>query len=44
MHLKNCWYVAAWNHEIDDGLLARTILGEAAYSRRGFTGEPADAL
>ena len=25
--LKNCWYVAAWDHELIDGkLLARTIL------------------
>ena len=25
--LVNCWYVAAWNHELNDGrLLARTIL------------------
>ncbi|MES2937328.1 MAG: aromatic ring-hydroxylating dioxygenase subunit alpha [Pseudomonadota bacterium] len=29
MFLKNCWYVAAWDHELIDGrLLARTILEE----------------
>lgn len=29
MFLKNCWYVAAWDHELNDGkLLERTILGE----------------
>jgi vanillate O-demethylase monooxygenase subunit len=30
MFLKNCWYVAAWDHELVDGkLLARTLLEEA---------------
>ena len=28
MFLKDYWYVAAWDHEIADGLLARTLLGE----------------
>jgi phenylpropionate dioxygenase-like ring-hydroxylating dioxygenase large terminal subunit len=29
MFLKNCWYVAAWSHEIGEtNLLARRILGE----------------
>jgi len=29
MFLKNCWYVAAWDHELIDGrMLARTILEE----------------
>ena len=28
--LKNCWYVAAWDHELIDGAkLARTILEDA---------------
>ena len=28
MFLKNCWYVAAWSHEVgDDGFLARTVAG-----------------
>lgn len=26
--LKNCWYVAAWSHEVGENLLARTLLGE----------------
>jgi len=26
--LRNCWYVAAWSHEVaDEGFLARTIIG-----------------
>ena len=29
MFLENCWYVAAWDHELIDGnLLPRTLLGE----------------
>ncbi len=35
--LMNCWYVAAWGHELIDGrLLARTILGQPVvlYFRR----------
>ncbi|MGP6010944.1 aromatic ring-hydroxylating dioxygenase subunit alpha [Pseudomonas aeruginosa] len=29
MYLHNCWYVAAWNYEIEpEGLLARTIINE----------------
>ena len=28
MFVKNAWYVAAWETEIGDGPLARTILGE----------------
>lgn len=38
MHLKNCWYVAAWHHEIDDGLLARKILNEPVVLYRGEDG------
>lgn len=26
--VKNCWYVAAWSHEVADNVLARTLLGE----------------
>ena len=40
MHLRNCWYVAAWTHEIDDGLLARTILNEPVVLYRGEDGTP----
>lgn len=29
MFIRNCWYVIAWSHEIeDDGLFSRTVLGE----------------
>ena len=29
MFIRNCWYVAAWDHEIPaEGLFARTIIGE----------------
>lgn len=28
MFVKDCWYVAAWDHEVADGPLARTLLGE----------------
>ena len=29
MYLKNAWYVAGWERDLDDGLLARTICEEA---------------
>ncbi|MBV8030601.1 MAG: aromatic ring-hydroxylating dioxygenase subunit alpha [Betaproteobacteria bacterium] len=39
MFLKNCWYMAAWNHELIDGkLLARTILEEPMLLYRGESG------
>jgi vanillate O-demethylase monooxygenase subunit len=41
MFLKNCWYVAAWNHEIDSGLLGRTILGESLVIFRTADGKAA---
>ena len=28
MFIRNCWYVAAWPHEVTDKPLARTLLGE----------------
>lgn len=28
MYLRNAWYVAAWDHEIKDGLVPVTMLGE----------------
>ena len=28
VYLRNCWYVAAWRHEVGEALLARTILDE----------------
>ena len=40
MFLENTWYVAAWNHEIADGLLARTILGRPVVLFRDAAGRP----
>ena len=41
MFLKNCWYVAAWNHELGDASLARTLLGEPVVFFRDADGAPA---
>ena len=39
MFLQNCWYVAAWDHELIDGkLLARTILGKPVLLYKGESG------
>lgn len=39
MFLRNCWYVAAWNHEIEPGrMLAKTFLEEAVVLYRGESG------
>ena len=39
MFLKNCWYVAAWDHELIDGrLMHRTLLGEHVLLYRGESG------
>jgi phenylpropionate dioxygenase-like ring-hydroxylating dioxygenase large terminal subunit len=39
MFLKNCWYVAALDHELIDGkLLGRTVLGEHLLLYRGESG------
>lgn len=41
MFLKNCWYVAAWDHEVlGDTLLERTLLGESVLLYRTQEGEP----
>lgn len=41
MFLKNCWYVAAWDHEIfGDKLLARTILGQSVLFYTKADGTP----
>lgn len=38
--LKNCWYVAAWDHELIDGkMLARTILEKPVVFYRGASGK-----
>lgn len=40
MYLKNCWYVAAWDHEIlVDTLLQRTIIGESLVMYRTAAGQ-----
>jgi phenylpropionate dioxygenase-like ring-hydroxylating dioxygenase large terminal subunit len=40
MFLKNCWYVAALDHELIDGkLLSRTVLGEHLLLYRGESGK-----
>ena len=38
MFVRNCWYVAAWDHELEDGPIARTILGEPIALYRTATG------
>ena len=38
--LRNCWYVAAWGHELGDAPLARTILGEPLVLFRSPDGQP----
>ena len=40
MFLRNCWYVAAWDHELDDGFLSRTILDEPVVLFRSADGLP----
>jgi len=38
--IRNCWYVAAWDHEIPvDGLFARTVIGEPLVLHRTAAGE-----
>ena len=40
MFLKNCWYVAAWDHELIDGkLLARRLLQERVLLFKGESGK-----
>jgi len=39
--LMNCWYVAAWDHELIDGrMLARTLLDKPVVLYRGESGKP----
>ena len=40
MFLKDCWYVAAWDHEIADGFLARTVLDQPVVLFRSEDGAP----
>src|ERR1700733_15676447 len=40
-YVRNCWYVAAWSHEVnDEKLFARTILGEPVLLYRASDGSP----
>lgn len=38
MFVRNCWYVAAWGHELGQAPLARTLLGEPVVLFRQSTG------
>ena len=38
--LKNCWYVAAWGHEVGRALLARKVLEEPMVLYRTAAGDP----
>ncbi len=40
MYLRNCWYVAAWDHEVGRELMRRTILGEPVVLYRDENGNP----
>ena len=38
MFVRNCWYVAAWSHEVAQGLFSRTILDEPiCFRNNGMT-------
>lgn len=41
MFLKNAWYVAAWDHEVKQGMLPVQIVGERIVLYRTEAGEPA---
>lgn len=41
MYIRNCWYVAAWDHELlGDTLLSRTLLDEPVLLYRLTDGRP----
>ena len=40
MFLRNCWYAAAFDHEVADGPFARTLLGEPVVLYRTADGTP----
>ena len=40
MYLKDCWYVAAWDYELEDEFLSRTILGNPIVLFREPCGKP----
>ncbi len=39
MFARDCWYVAAWSHEVGAGLFSRTLLGEPVCMYRDTKGE-----
>ena len=38
--VRNAWYIAAWSEELDDGLLARTIMNQPIVLYRDANGTP----
>ena len=40
MYLENCWYVAAWDHEVGEAPLARRLLGRPVVLYRRRDGRP----
>ena len=44
MFIKNAWYMAAWAHEVSDGLLARTLCNESVVLFRDETTKRVAAL
>lgn len=38
MFVRNCWYVAAWSHEVSAALFSRTLLGEPVCMYRSDSG------
>ena len=42
--LRNCWYMAAWSHELGDSGLSREILGKRLFLYRLGNGSPAALL
>ena len=40
MFMRNCWYVAAWDHEIEDRPLGRILLNEPVVLYRKADGTP----
>ena len=38
-YLRNAWYIGAWDHELDKGILARTIMDEPIAFFRDSTGK-----
>ena len=41
MYLRNCWYAAAWDHEVGEAPFARTLLDEPVVLFRTADGTPA---